>query len=381
MSSFSPIFGTAQVLKQLKNNFNANSEPTSSNDINEKYEIGSLWIYGSSVYICVDNTAGAAIWKTIAINHQWSGTELRLQNPDGTWGNYVDLKGDSLTAEFSGTELIIRNAETNTILTQQDLKGDSLTALFEGYELVIKNADTNTEITRYNVRGEKGDEPAHEISGMQIRFKNPDGTWGDWLTITPQTIDKAGNDIQLKDGSGNILSVITLNLASSTTDGLMSKEDKSKINNISDNATETTATAYSSGFNKFSIDGIDALTGSEIVEEGSNVNGNYIKYENGLMICWVYPSITSGSSIASEVSVISTQVLKGLKWTFPLIFLNKPFVTGNTNISGYGKEISVTMAESYGINNVYVDYYISAFDSFDYTDLVELKLFSIGRWK
>jgi len=27
--------------------------------------------------------------------HQWSGTSLRFQNPDGSWGSYVDLKGDA----------------------------------------------------------------------------------------------------------------------------------------------------------------------------------------------------------------------------------------------------------------------------------------------
>lgn len=26
--------------------------------------------------------------------HEWSGTRLRFQNPDGSWGAYVDLKGD-----------------------------------------------------------------------------------------------------------------------------------------------------------------------------------------------------------------------------------------------------------------------------------------------
>jgi len=25
--------------------------------------------------------------------HEWSGTELRFQNPDGSWGDYSDLQG------------------------------------------------------------------------------------------------------------------------------------------------------------------------------------------------------------------------------------------------------------------------------------------------
>src|SRR5690606_27512023 len=26
--------------------------------------------------------------------HSWSGTQLRFENPNGTWGTYVNLKGD-----------------------------------------------------------------------------------------------------------------------------------------------------------------------------------------------------------------------------------------------------------------------------------------------
>src|SRR5690554_2789022 len=27
-------------------------------------------------------------------NHQWDNTSLRFEKPDGSWGDYVDLKGD-----------------------------------------------------------------------------------------------------------------------------------------------------------------------------------------------------------------------------------------------------------------------------------------------
>ena len=32
-------------------------------------------------------------------------------------------------------------------------------------------------------QGEKGDAPDHEVEGVKIRFKKPDGTWGDWLDL------------------------------------------------------------------------------------------------------------------------------------------------------------------------------------------------------
>ena len=31
--------------------------------------------------------------------HEWDGTLLRLRNPDGTWGNWIDLKADAMIIE------------------------------------------------------------------------------------------------------------------------------------------------------------------------------------------------------------------------------------------------------------------------------------------
>lgn len=56
-----------------------------------------------------------------APEHEWKDAELRFRNPDGTWGEFVELKGST------------------------------------------------------------GPAPAHEVSGNKIRFMNPDGTWGTWV--------------------------------------------------------------------------------------------------------------------------------------------------------------------------------------------------------
>ena len=63
--------------------------------------------------------------------HKWVGTCLRFQNPDGTWGKMIDLKGD---------------------------KGEK-------------------------IKGEKGGIPAHEWKGTMLRFQNPDGTWGKFTDL------------------------------------------------------------------------------------------------------------------------------------------------------------------------------------------------------
>ena len=35
--------------------------------------------------------------------HEWSGTKLRFQNPDGTWGEFVDLRGPKGARGNNGT--------------------------------------------------------------------------------------------------------------------------------------------------------------------------------------------------------------------------------------------------------------------------------------
>lgn len=53
-------------------------------------------------------------------NHEVDGTSIRFENPNGTWGEWMDLQGLP---------------------------------------------------------------PEHEIEGSALRFKNPDGSWGEWITI------------------------------------------------------------------------------------------------------------------------------------------------------------------------------------------------------
>jgi len=56
---------------------------------------------------------------------------------------------------------------------------------------------------------------------------------------------------------------------------------------------------YPSGYNKILIDGVEKLLGSEVVEEGENASGKYIKYENGIMICFMFnfPLITTPNNL------------------------------------------------------------------------------------
>lgn len=45
----------------------ATAAPTVNDDITAQYEVGSVWIdvVAPAVYMCVDNTEGAAVWVTL----------------------------------------------------------------------------------------------------------------------------------------------------------------------------------------------------------------------------------------------------------------------------------------------------------------------------
>ena len=66
-------------------------------------------------------------------NHDWSGTALRFQNPDGTWGNRVDLKGEP------GNRVNAEPATTTTLGGVMPATG--LRVDIEGYEYVALGWD------------------------------------------------------------------------------------------------------------------------------------------------------------------------------------------------------------------------------------------------
>jgi hypothetical protein len=59
-----------------QNNFNGIVPPTNLDDTNAGFTIGSIWIdtVADEAYICVDDTAGAAIWKRITVQPVPAGT-------------------------------------------------------------------------------------------------------------------------------------------------------------------------------------------------------------------------------------------------------------------------------------------------------------------
>ena len=63
----------------------------------------------------------------------------------------------------------------------------------------------------------------------------------------------------------------------------------------------------------------------EIVESGSNVNGNYIKFNNGTMIC--YQSITGSANITHGMGSLYRTTTAIELPNFPVSFISPPVVS------------------------------------------------------
>ncbi len=113
--------------------------------------------------------------------HSWSGTRLRFQNADGTWGGYVDIEGPEgdpgsmggkPAHSWLGTRLRFQNAD----------------GTWGGY-VDIEGPEGDP--------GDPGGRSAHQWSGTSVRFQNADGTWGSYVNF----LGSAGPDYDNSDDS------------------------------------------------------------------------------------------------------------------------------------------------------------------------------------
>ena len=90
-------------------------------------------------------------------SHGWSGTSLRFENPNGTWGSYVNLKGDPGSNGTNGTNGFTWRPAVNTA----------------GDLTWTRNSSTTTPADR-NIKGPKGDAGA---PGLTTSIKVNGSTW------------------------------------------------------------------------------------------------------------------------------------------------------------------------------------------------------------
>jgi len=110
--------------------------------------------------------------------HQIDGHKIRFENPDGTWGQWINF---ATVLPQDGYTPIKGKDYSDGKDGYTPVKGKDYFDGKDGYT-PIKGKDY---FDGKNIKGDKGDTPKHQIVGYKIRFENSDGTWGQWIDLTP----------------------------------------------------------------------------------------------------------------------------------------------------------------------------------------------------
>ncbi|QTA86159.1 Collagen triple helix repeat-containing protein [Desulfonema magnum] len=159
--------------------------------------------------------------------HEWADTtSLKFQNPDGTWGDLVNLKGDTGETGIQGPKGDPGDKGDSGATGPQGEKGD------KGDPGVAGPQGPKGDIGLQGVQGPKGDKgdpgiagatgpqgpkgetgspSAHEWADTSLKFENPDGTWGDLVNLKGEKGDTGaspfvsdGSDVYYTDGNMGI---------------------------------------------------------------------------------------------------------------------------------------------------------------------------------
>jgi hypothetical protein len=84
------------------------------------------------------------------------------------------------------------------------------------------------------------------------------------------------------------------------------------------------------------LDGLMYLNGVKLFDRGSNANGNYVKFENGLMVCWRVWDLPSPTTFNGSVGHPNGGYYMYISsnWTYPVGFSNIPVVFNNGDFNG-----------------------------------------------
>jgi len=140
--------------------------------------------------------------------HQWDGTKIRFQNPNNSWGRWVDLKGEKGNPGITPKKDVdYRDGEPG-----EDGIGNPPVHQWQGTKIRFQNPDKTwgewidlRGAKGDKLKGEKGDMPKHEWRGTLLRIQNPDGSWSKWVDLRGKPgIGKPGKTprkgIDYKDG-------------------------------------------------------------------------------------------------------------------------------------------------------------------------------------
>ncbi len=117
--------------------------------------------------------------------HQWQGSAIRFAFPDGSWGEYVDLrgaKGEKGDRGEKGEAGIIGERGVTGDKGERGEKGEKGEAGMRG-----QRGDKGE-------RGDIGAAPAYQWHGTALRFATADGSWGAWVDLRGKPADQGQLD-------------------------------------------------------------------------------------------------------------------------------------------------------------------------------------------
>jgi hypothetical protein len=111
------------------------------------------------------------------------------------------------------------------------------------------------------------------------------------------------------------------------------------------------------------FDRMPDIAGDPIIDQGSNADGEYIRFSNGTMICQIF-GISSGSTGDAT-------------WTFPFTFANTNIVIGGTPL---GQNRYVTPGAGLGPTTTLTSFRVFISDTGGLSN-IDCNLSATGRWK
>lgn len=85
-----------------------------------------------------------------------------------------------------------RIASGSPIVIKQIIEGRKGEKGKDGITTVIKEV---VHVREEGTPGDTGAAPEHEVRNGEIRFKQPDGTWGKWITVQPTSSGGGGSEV------------------------------------------------------------------------------------------------------------------------------------------------------------------------------------------